>query len=120
MQERITRTQFIEEVNEMIADKTYKELKPFIDGIKKTQDEKGIKLLDEILENVLRNRKAEKIRAITKHMCSAIEFYLDVNALWRYKDDYDESFKLLDIFNYGYMMGVRAERARRAKRKAIN
>ena len=35
MQERITRSQFIENVKEMIADKTDKELKPFIDEIKK-------------------------------------------------------------------------------------
>ena len=81
--------------------------------LKKTQDEKGIKLLDEILENVLRNRKAEKIRAITKHMCLPSDFYLDINALWEYRDDCDKAFNLIDIFSYGYMMGVRAERAKK-------
>ena len=101
MQERITRTQFIEEVNEMISDKTDEELKPFIDGIKLTQDEKGIKLLDEILEKELRKRKTEKIRAITKHMILPFKFYLEINDLWEYIDDHDKMFNLRDIFNDG-------------------
>lgn len=113
MQKMITRTEFIEKVNGMIADKTDEELKPFIDGIKLTQDEKGIKLLDEILERELRNRKTEKIRSITKHMILPFKFYLEVNDLWNYRDDCDKTFNLIDIFNYGYMMGVRAERAKK-------
>ena len=117
MQERITRTEFIESTKALIADKADEELESFFELLKETQDEKGIKLLDEILERELRNRKAEKIRSITKHMILPFKFYLEVNDLWNYEDSYDKSFNLIDIFNYGYMMGVRTERA---KRKANN
>ena len=45
--------------------------------------------------------------------------YNDVLGLL-YKVEKDNALKHVTFFNYGYMMGVRAERARKAKRKAHN
>ena len=51
-----------------------------------------------------------------------------MRVFWKYNDVLDllckvekyDALKYVTFFNYGYMMGVRTERAKRAKRKAHN
>ena len=60
----------------------------------------------------------EKLLEKLDHMTKFWE-YNDTLALL-YKVEKDNALKHTIFFNYGYMMGVRAERERRAKRKANN
>ena len=49
-----------------------------------------------------------------------VELFFSNTAQWvldalrrRYSGEYQEEFNMCDAFNYGYIMGIRAERARR-------
>ena len=60
--------------------------------------------------------KAKKDADIVEHQGIGLFFSNPVqwvfNELHR-RHDYQEKFNMCDIFNYGYIMGIRAERARR-------
>ena len=62
--------------------------------------------------------KAKEEADIVGHQC--IGLYLSNPVQWvfqnlhrRHNGEYSELFNMVDIFNYGYILGIRAERARR-------
>ena len=62
--------------------------------------------------------KAKEEADIVGHQC--IELYSSNPVQWvfqnlrrRHNGEYSELFNMIDVFNYGYILGIRAERARR-------
>lgn len=117
MKSTVTVEQFRTEIVKKCNTLSDEQLQEFLEwGRNSNMTEKGKKEFIEVVRKEIHIRMTEEIRSITERMKTA-RYWTQINALWNCDARHDSWFKLIDIFNYGYMMGKREERT---KKKALN
>lgn len=109
--------EFKEEVLNKCIELSEEELKDFLEfGRNSNMSENAKQEFIEVVREEIYRRMTEEIRCITERMKTG-KYWGQINALWNCDARHDSWLKLIDIFNYGYMMGKREERT---KKKALN
>lgn len=109
--------EFKAEVLKKCTELSDERLKEFLEwGRNSNMSENAKQEFIEVVRKEIYRRMTKEIRYITGYMKTG-KYWGQINALRNCDARHDSWFKLIDIFNYGYMMGKRDERA---KKKALN
>ena len=115
MKSTVTVEQFRTEIVKKCNTLSDEQLQEFLEwGRNSNMTEKGKKEFIEVVRKEIHRRMTEEIRSITERMKTA-RYWSQINALWNCDSSNGGLFKLIHIFNYGYMMGIRDERAKKKK-----